>query len=84
MAGCVPWDIPAEQHPGIELATAKAWFRPVKGFVKKEAFPVLAHLGVGHEIREIDRFRMGSHTGRLDVEARRRGDRKIARSRRVC
>jgi hypothetical protein len=70
VAGCDPRNIPDEQHSGIKLATFKAWFRPIKGFVKKEAFT--AHLGVRQEITEIARFRMrGSHN--LDVEGRRWG-----------
>jgi hypothetical protein len=80
VAGCTPRDIPDEQHVGVKLAAYKAWFMPINGFVKKEAFT--AHLGVRHEITEVARFRMGSHS--LDVEARRWGDRKIARSLRIC
>jgi hypothetical protein len=79
VAGCHPRDIQDEQHSGIKLAT-KQWFRPIKGFMKKEAFT--AHLGVRHEITEVARFRKCSHS--LDVEARRWGDRKIARSLRLC
>ena len=75
-----PRRVPDDHREGFKLAIYRAWFCANGSRNKNMAF--VAHVNRRDAVREIARFRMGCH--QLDIEARRWGDMRVERSKRIC
>ena len=76
-----PRSIADDDNEGVKMSTYAAWFAP-KSDRPDTWMNFTAHLNKQREIQTVARFRMGAHN--LDIESRRWGPDRTARSCRIC